>query len=941
MGKKLRRILFFLFGIGFMMPFLTARSAEVSAEGGDDKTENVSVWKRTDIVLVSEKKYSNPYRDVDIDAVFTHEDGTTIHLYGFWNGGSEWRVRFAPTKVGRWTYTVTCSDENNASLNGVTGAINAVENTGSTDLDKHGFVRISDNGRYFVYDDGTPFYWLGDTNWQAPNYVSITQCNYPGCECGNQFKHEVDDRLAKGFTVYQTYFDSGESDGGGQRATTKEPNLWTRQYTLPNVDTFNEKIDKMFDYLADNGMVIALGYGVHNSTVRNMSKNALDKFSRYLTARYASYPIVWITAQEITGADQFDGWVSSARIVAAGDGYDHPQGAHQYPLKVYDEYVEKLDAEPWHQYYALQAGHGAAIERKSTYEGYWNNSRLEHPKPFVETEANYEDITCGRFNGYSASRISAWKANLCGSCGFTYGVTDVWANNYSTAGNTGWLGSYSFEPWYMGIDKPGSYEMKYMADFFKYVDFSKLVPRFNDEAWSDLTQENKVVSASDNADTYVAYFYNSDLSTGELRGLDKKAQYSAKWYDPLTGCFVEISSKITVKGGKYTIPEKPTKGDWVLLVTSRTDLGEYVTEKAYTDKFLASEEDPNAEVGESNRNGTNILTGARAEASSISSENSSAARSIDGDFGTWWCASNGSFPQSLVYELPEERSFNTFSMNLYSGTGSASYVLESSTDGKKWTALYSCEDEPAAAFGETSLFTCQLVREVTCKYLRITFNNVSGNWAAVVDAAAYVTHRQEKLPAFEGEKMIPEVKCSGSYIYDAKGVATDTVGALFDGDESTLWVPYAPIGTQTIMMDLGDLRAVKGLNIQVGEAAVIPNYRIEGSKDGVKWTIIADATLREKSVVYLENKRVISEALSGNYRYVKLLWLNLGSNTADKSIAEMQLYASEPEPEPEEPAKKDPDGKSALVPVLAAVGGAAVIGAAAATVVALRKKRKK
>ena len=929
-----------LFGAALALTGATRVDAGPAAE----EMERVEVWKRTDIVLTGENTYRNPYRDVDIDAVFTHEDGTEIHLYGFWNGGSEWRVRFAPTKTGVWTYSVTCTDESDKGLHGVTGKLLAVENTGSTDIDRHGFVRISDNGRYFVHDDGTPFYWLGDTNWQAPNYVSVTQCNYPGCSCGNQFKHEVDDRLAKGFTVYQTYFDSAESDGGGQRATTQEPGLWISKYSRIDVDTFKNKIDGMFDYLADNGMVIALGYGVHSSTTNSMSKSELDRLSRYLTARYASYPVIWITAQEITGAEQFDRWVSSARIVAAGDGYNHPGSAHQYPLTVDNEYVEKLDGESWHDFYALQNGHSAMIPNKSMYEGYWNNARSGRVKPFVETEANYEDISCGSFNGYSASRISAWKANLCGSYGFTYGVTGVWANNYSTAGNTGWLGSYSYEPWYMGIDKPGSYEMKYMAAFFKYVRFERLIPRFNDTAYSDLTDERKVVASSDNGDTYIAYFYNSDYSTGELRCLDKKAKYSAKWYDPLTGCFVEISDDIKTINGKYRIPDKPTPGDWALLVTSRTDLGNYMTEKAYSDNKLLSKDGQNSPVAQSNKEGVNILTGAVAAASSSSTGASGAAQSIDGDSDTWWCASSGDFPQSLTYELPEPRSFNTFAMELYRGTTGAGYRLECSDDGQNWRTVYSCDDDPAGALGQTSSFLCQLREVQTCRYLRITFSKVVGNWAAVIDAAAYVTENSGTLPEYGGSPVVPAVKCSGSNIYTAEGIGSDTVDALFDGDSSTCWVPYAPIGSQTILMDMGEIGHLYGINIRVGDDAIIPTYRIEGSKDGNVWTILADATLRERNVVYAGGGRVVTEALSGNYRYVKLLWLNVGSNTADKSIAEIELFAGErTAEEPDSPdTANDAKSKSGLKIILtAALASIACGGGIITAVVTARKKREK
>ena len=178
---------------------------------------NVSVFKRCEIVLNSTKTYENPFLGVDIDAVFTHESGRTIKLPGFWNGGNEWKVRFSPDLAGEWNYTVACSDPDNASLTDA-GTVTAKAAEPKTELEKHGYVTIPENGRYLTYADGKPFFYLADTHWQMPDYEHLNECNYPGCTCGSQFKHEVDDRVAKGFTVYQTYFDTAESDGGGNHA---------------------------------------------------------------------------------------------------------------------------------------------------------------------------------------------------------------------------------------------------------------------------------------------------------------------------------------------------------------------------------------------------------------------------------------------------------------------------------------------------------------------------------------------------------------------------------------------------------------------------------------------------------------------------------------------------------------------------------------------------
>lgn len=749
MHKMLKTILCLTLAVMILTPF----AIPVGAARKEEARMTIPQWQRGDIVLTSEKQYENPYTDVDVDATFVHESGEEIHLYGFWNGGDEWRIRFAPTKTGVWTYAVTCSDPENTSLNGVTGTLTAVPNDGKTGLDRHGFVRISDNGRYFVYDDGTPFYWLGDTHWQAPNYVSITRCNYPGCGCGNQFLHEVENRLRKGFTVYQTYFDGAESDGGGQRSVSPEPALWAVKHTLPNVDAFREKYDVMFDELAARGMVIALGFGVHASTTNAMGKEALDRLSRYLTARYAAYPVVWITAQEITGDPQFEPWLSSAAITAAGDGYHHPQSAHQYVMSVNDSFIERLDGQEWHDFFTLQNGHNHIAE-KSVYEGYWNNRRTA-TKPFVESEANYEDLWCGGFNGYEASRISAWKANLCGSCGFTYGVTGIWANCWSTAGSTGWLGSYSTEPWYMGLDKPGSFEMQYLADFFRYVDFTRLIPRFNDRRYSDCVSEKKAVASSENADTYVAYFYNTDRTTGVLRGLNRNETYRAAWYNVLTGKFVDISKNIRPILGSWAVPLKPTTGDWALLVTSR-ELGAYETEAAPCATGDTAAVNPSAlfpgalpeYAGEKLPFSATCVGGMIYDADGNLTD--TAPLLTDGDPETEWQPFSAEATQTILLDLGQEQSLGALNIVLGKDAAPLSVRVYGSGDGEDWRIL---ADDALRPFkvcradrlnGRTAL-TTEL--EGRCRYVKLLVMGVDKEAnKAIAELELYAASETEPSP---------------------------------------------------------------------------------------------------------------------------------------------------------------------------------------------------
>ena len=107
-----------------------------------------------DIDFFSAEKHDNPFLEVDVTGSFVHEEtGERIVIPGFWKGENRWCLRFTPHKLGRWNYVV---ESNDPSLNDA-GSFIAAKNRGETELDKHGFVRLSDKGRYFEYADGTPF----------------------------------------------------------------------------------------------------------------------------------------------------------------------------------------------------------------------------------------------------------------------------------------------------------------------------------------------------------------------------------------------------------------------------------------------------------------------------------------------------------------------------------------------------------------------------------------------------------------------------------------------------------------------------------------------------------------------------------------------------------------------------------------------------------------
>ena len=99
--------------------------------------------------------------------------GKVIEVPGFWDGGSDWKIRFTPPYSGTWKYKTFSASKGVNQKNGeiiVTGWSGEEKKSNPT---HHGFVGVNSTeprpGRYFSYSDGTPFLWIADTWWDWTN----------------------------------------------------------------------------------------------------------------------------------------------------------------------------------------------------------------------------------------------------------------------------------------------------------------------------------------------------------------------------------------------------------------------------------------------------------------------------------------------------------------------------------------------------------------------------------------------------------------------------------------------------------------------------------------------------------------------------------------------------------------------------------------------------
>ena len=134
----------------------------------------VDHWGLHETSLRAERSYSNPFREVGLQAEFRHrESGLTLSVPGFYDGdgkggqtGRVWKVRFMPTKPGTWTWKTSAAPAD-AGLDGRTGSLDV----GPPGPDNHGPIcRAGPPYLHLPHADGHHTFLIG--TWSIPMHFS-------------------------------------------------------------------------------------------------------------------------------------------------------------------------------------------------------------------------------------------------------------------------------------------------------------------------------------------------------------------------------------------------------------------------------------------------------------------------------------------------------------------------------------------------------------------------------------------------------------------------------------------------------------------------------------------------------------------------------------------------------------------------------------------------
>jgi len=178
-----------------------------------------------EVIFSHYQEYKNPFLDVSIETTFTSPSGKQFKVGGFHYGSLNkakikkelpadgkdhqkieyifdesdiWKVRFAPSEVGKWEYSYVFSNNKGQIATG-SGEFECIEGR----VHNSGFVRQdSKNPFRWVFDDGTPYYPIGLqdgvfdgdglgtvlANWALEGPFRTDRKNFPDPPPGAMFK---------------------------------------------------------------------------------------------------------------------------------------------------------------------------------------------------------------------------------------------------------------------------------------------------------------------------------------------------------------------------------------------------------------------------------------------------------------------------------------------------------------------------------------------------------------------------------------------------------------------------------------------------------------------------------------------------------------------------------------------------------------------------------
>jgi hypothetical protein len=380
-------------------------------------------------------------------------------------------------------------------------------------------IFVSPNGRYFVNQDGDPFFWLGDTQWELFRNFTL-----------EEVREILENRKRKGFSVIQVML-TGVGEGTKPNLAGQTP--WENNNPITPNERYFENVDSAIRIGQEKGLILVLGIFHQLQTSRITMDNA-RKYAEWIANRYRKEPnIIWTMYPK--AEKEFIPIVRELAMgLRDGDKGKHMITVHPDPAPASSSFIHE---ESWLAFNMIQTCVDYDLIHKMVTEDY----ARKPAKPVVMAEGAYEGIEFGKLQTPLEIRKQAYWSLLSGG-------------HYSYGHNDNWSSPSSWKSW---IDSLGSLNMlTYRKIVTGCREWWNLIPDQSVFASGEGSGYALNVAARSAAGEWVlAYLSQSTTISIKLDKITADRNVEASWIDPVTGVRKKIGRFANDGIQRFTTPE--------------------------------------------------------------------------------------------------------------------------------------------------------------------------------------------------------------------------------------------------------------------------------------------------------------------------------------------------------------------------------------------------
>ncbi|MBE6280646.1 MAG: DUF4038 domain-containing protein [Bacteroides sp.] len=415
----------------------------------------------------------------------------------------------------------------------------------------NGKLVVSEEGRYLKHENGTPFFWQGETGWLMPQRLNRDEVSYYLEKCKQAGYNMVQVQVLNSVPSYNVYGQASHIDGYNFKGINRK-----------GVYGYWDHMDYIIETAASKGIYIGMvciwGTPVEKGM---MNVDEAKAYGTFLAQRYKDDPnIIWMIGGDIRGDKKTEVWEALATTIRNIDDNHmmtfHPRGrttsATWFNAK---EWLDFNMFQSGHRRYGQRKGDGDYPIEENTEEDNWRfveNSQNRTPlKPVIDDEPIYENIPQGlhdpneiRWNQHDVRRYAYWSV-FAGSFGHSYGHNDIM--QFIRPGVVGSFGADGMKKaWWNALEDPGFSQMIHLKNLMLAFPFFERVPDQSVIAGKNGERYDRAIATRGN-DYLLVYNYSArpmEIDLSKVSGAKKNVW----WYHPASGKLEyvgEYDSKIT------------------------------------------------------------------------------------------------------------------------------------------------------------------------------------------------------------------------------------------------------------------------------------------------------------------------------------------------------------------------------------------------------------